>query len=65
MEKKNEVQLLVSNIEELKEQIKEHESNAKLEALEKQNRLLHDELERNQNNLQLYQEEINKKELKK
>ena len=64
IEKEKDLQLLVSNIEELKEQIKEYESDTKLEFLEKQNKLLHDELARNQNNLKLFQEEITKKEQK-
>ena len=48
--------------EELKNQIKEYESDTKLVTLEKQNKLLHDELSRNHNNLQFYQEEITRKE---
>ena len=63
-EKEKELQLLFFNIEELKEQIKEYESDTKLEALKRQNKLLHDELARNQNNLKLFQEEITKKEQK-
>ena len=61
-EKENLLQSLKKNVEELKNQIKEYESDTKLVTLEKQNKLLHDELSRNHNNLQFYQEEITRKE---
>ena len=61
-EKENLIQSLKNNVEELKNQIKEYESDTKLVTLEKQNKLLHEELSRNHNTLQFYQEEITRKE---
>ena len=61
-DKENVIQKMESNIKGLEKNLEELNSDSKVLTLENQNKLLHDELSKNQSNLQLYQEEISRKD---